>query len=43
MHLHVPTKTRLSLLHRSAVDRLIPVLLIVAALWVAVGWATDQW
>ncbi|WP_276202816.1 hypothetical protein [Geminicoccus roseus] len=32
-----------SLLQRSALDRLVPVLLVIAALWVAVAWASDQW
>jgi len=37
---HLP---RRSWLQSSALDRLIPAALMVAALWVLVGWATDQW
>ena len=32
-----------SLLQNSALDRLVPVLVLIALLWVAVGWAIDQW
>jgi len=37
---HLPHR---SWLQSSALDRLIPVALVVAALWVLVGWATGQW
>lgn len=36
-------RPRLSFLHRSALDRLIPVMLLIALLWLAVGWAMDRW
>jgi hypothetical protein len=38
-----PHRTRLSLLHRSAKDRLVPIVLIIMALWAVVGWAADWW
>ncbi|HEX2528899.1 MAG TPA: hypothetical protein VHL31_21725 [Geminicoccus sp.] len=36
-------RQHLSLLHRAATDRLIPVAVIVLGLWIAVAWATGLW